>query len=49
MAFAMRKVLREQKKRKKMEYREQYLQNQIDNLKSVIEEKTREIEDRIKM
>ena len=45
MAFAMRKVLREQKKRKKLELRDNNLQNEIDNLKRLIKEKEKEIEE----
>lgn len=48
MAFAMRKVLREQKKRKKLEIREQTILMEIDNLKKMIKEKEREIEETIK-
>jgi dynein light intermediate chain len=47
MAFAMRKVLREQKKRKQLEYREQVLQNEITELQNLIKEKEKEIEERI--
>ncbi len=46
MSFAMRKVLREQKKRKKLVEKELDLENQIKNLKSMIQEKEKEIEDR---
>ena len=38
MSFAMRKVLREQKKRKKLEQKESALENQIGNLQKQIEE-----------
>lgn len=48
MAFVMRKVLREQKKRKKLESREQTLEYEISNLKRMIEEKEKEIEETIK-
>lgn len=48
MAFAMRKVLREQKKRKKLEYKEQQLKMEIENLENLIKDKEQEIEDRIK-
>jgi dynein light intermediate chain len=47
MAFAMRKVLREQKKRKKLEYKEQSLQMEIETLKRMISEKEKEIQDTI--
>jgi dynein light intermediate chain len=48
MAFSMRKVLREQKKRKSLELREQTLIMEIDNLNKMINEKEKEIEDTIK-
>lgn len=44
MAFAMRKVLREQKKRKKLEAREHNLVQEIESLKEMIEGKERDIE-----
>lgn len=47
MAFAMRKVLREQKKKKRLELREQVLQNEINELQSLITEKEKEIEQRV--
>jgi dynein light intermediate chain, axonemal len=47
MAFAMRKVLREQKKRKRLELRDQVLQNEINELQSLIAEKEKEIEQRV--
>ncbi len=46
MSFAMRKVLREQKKRKKLVEKEQDIENQIKNLKTMIQEKEKEIEER---
>jgi dynein light intermediate chain len=48
MSFAMRKVLREQKKRKKLEYKEQTLNMDIENLNRMIREKEREIEETLK-
>ena len=48
MAFAMRKVLREKKKRKELESRQHTLEMEIDNLKKIIKEKEREIEETIK-
>ena len=48
MAFAMRKVLREQKKRKKLEAREQTLLNELENLKLMITEKEKDIEEKRK-
>jgi len=48
MGFAMRKVLREQKKRKKLEMREHNLQNEIDNMKRIIREKEKEIDQKVK-
>ncbi len=55
MAFSMRKVLRvnsflqqEQKKRKKLESKENHLLVEIENLKKQNEEKEREIERKIK-
>jgi dynein light intermediate chain len=48
MAFAMRKVLREQKKRKRLELREITLENQIQNLNKQIEELEIVIQDKIK-
>ena len=48
MAFAMRKVLREQKKRKKLELREISLENQIQNLTKQIEELEVVIQDKVK-
>ncbi len=48
MAFAMRKVLREQKKRKLLEQREAALKHEIANLEEMIQEKVLEIEERIK-
>jgi dynein light intermediate chain len=48
MAFAMRKVLREQKKRKKLELREIALENQISNLAKQIEELEVVIQDKVK-
>jgi dynein light intermediate chain len=47
MAFAMRKVLREQKKRKRLEFRDHILQNEINELESLIAEKEKEIEQRV--
>ncbi len=47
MAFAMRKVLREQKKKKRLELREQVLQNEINELQSLITEKEKDIEQRV--
>lgn len=47
MAFAMRKVLREQKKKKRLELREQVLQNEINELQSLITEKEKEIDQRV--
>ena len=44
MAFAIRKVLREHKKRRKLEQKEQNLQMEIENLKKMIQEKERELE-----
>ena len=43
MGFAMRQVLREQKKRAKLEKREKDLLNEINSLKAAIEEKDNEI------
>jgi endonuclease III len=48
MSFAMRKVLREQKKRKRLEQRESSLKQEISNLEHMIKEKELEIEERIK-
>jgi TolA-binding protein len=48
MAFAMRKVLRGQKKRKRLELREITLENQIQNLNKQIEELEIVIQDKIK-
>lgn len=48
MAFAIRKVLREQKKRKKLEHKENVLQNQINDLKLINAEKEREIQEKVK-
>lgn len=48
MSFVMRKVLREQKKRKKLESKEQSLQMENENLERMIKEKEREIEEMIK-
>lgn len=45
MAFAMRKVLREQKKRKNLEYREHKLKMEIEELEKNISEKENEIEE----
>ncbi len=48
MAFSMRKVLREQKKRKKLEEKERELNKEIQDLENIIEEKEREIENKIR-
>lgn len=48
MAFAIRKVLRENKKRRKLEQREQTLQMEIENLKKMLEEKERELGSAVK-
>lgn len=48
MAFAIRKVLREHKKRRRLEQREQMLQMEIENLKKMIEEKEKELDQSVK-
>jgi dynein light intermediate chain len=48
MAFAMRKVLREQIKRKKLENKEQTLLMEIENLKKMIEDKEKDIDNTVK-
>lgn len=48
MAFAMRQVLREQKKRAKLEKREKDLLNEINSLKSAIDDKENEIKEKHK-
>lgn len=45
MSFAMRKVLREQKKRSKLEGREKELNKEIQDLKNYIDEKKKKLED----
>ena len=47
MSFSMRKVLREQKKRKKLEESERELTKDLDDLENIIKEKEDEIEKRI--
>lgn len=48
MGFAMRQVLREQKKRAKLEKREKDLLNEINTLKSGIDDKENEIKEKQK-
>lgn len=45
MSFAMRKVLREQKKRSKLDSREKELQKEIQDMRNYIEEKNKKLEE----